>query len=187
VTFEAAKSLCELSETIKLDLESPFNSLLLFIQNGNSVQKYSAIKVLNKLASHNPTLVSQCSNDLEPLINDSNTSVASIAISTLLKTCTQAYVQKLLSQIQNYLPDLGDDFKTEIAHSVYILFTRIPPKSTELIKFLFTNLTSEGTKAWKEAIVESLMKIGVEGSQKDKEEVLHCLVDFIEDCSHEYL
>ena len=37
VTYEAAKSLCELSETLKLDLESPYNSLLTFIQNGNSV------------------------------------------------------------------------------------------------------------------------------------------------------
>lgn len=58
VTYEAAKSLCELSETLKLDLESPYNSLLTFIQNGNSVQKYSALKVLNRLASHNPAIVS---------------------------------------------------------------------------------------------------------------------------------
>jgi len=62
------------------------------------------------------------------------------------------------------LPDLGDDFKIEIAHSVYILFKRISTKSSELIKFLFTNLISEGTKGWKEAIVETLMKIGLEGS-----------------------
>jgi coatomer subunit gamma len=92
VTYEAAKSLCELSENVKLDLESPYASLLLFISNGNSVLKYSALKVLNRLASHNPTLVSQSTSELEPLINDSNSSVASVAISTLLKTCTQAYV-----------------------------------------------------------------------------------------------
>ena len=31
------------------------------------------------------------------------------------------------------------------------------------------------------------MKIGLEGNQKDKEECLHCLVDFIEDCQYDYL
>jgi len=62
--------------------------LIIFIQNGNSVQKYSALKVLNRLAHHNPTLVATNTNELEPLINDSNASVASVAISTLLKTCT---------------------------------------------------------------------------------------------------
>jgi len=81
-----------------------------------------------------------CSSDLEPMINDSNSSVASMAISTLLKTCTQTYVSKLIAQIQTYLPDLGDDFKIEITHSVYVLFKRIPSKSTDLIKFLHTIL-----------------------------------------------
>jgi len=46
------------------------------------------LKVLNRLAHHNPTLVATNTNELEPLINDSNVSVASVAISTLLKTCT---------------------------------------------------------------------------------------------------
>jgi aubergine-like protein len=40
--------------------------------------------------------------------------VASLAISTLLKTCNEDSVQKLLRQIANYLPDLGIDFKIEI-------------------------------------------------------------------------
>jgi len=47
---------------------------------------------------------------------------------------------------------------------VYILFKRIPAKSSELIQFLFKNLTSEGTKGWKEALVETMMKIALEGS-----------------------
>lgn len=186
VTFEAAKSLCELSEVYKIDLETVFNTLLTFVNNGNAVQKFAALKVLNKLAKKNPSLVATCSSDLEPLINDSNSSVASMAISTLL-TCTQTNVSKLIAQIQTYLPDMGDDFKIEITHSFYTLFKRIPSKSSELIKFLHTILQGEGSKSWKEAIVETLMKIGVEGTKKDTEEILHCLVEFIEDCQFDYL
>jgi len=31
------------------------------------------------------------------------------------------------------------------------------------------------------------MKIGIEGTKKDTEEILHCLVEFIEDCQFDYL
>ena len=36
-----------------------------------------------------------------------------MAISTLLKTCNEDQVQKLLKQISAYLPDLGIEFKIE--------------------------------------------------------------------------
>jgi len=51
-----------------------------------------------------------------------NRSVASLAISTLLKTCNEDSVQKLLKQIANYLPDLGIDFKIEIIQSTKLLY-----------------------------------------------------------------
>jgi coatomer protein complex subunit gamma len=55
-----------------------------------------------------------CQQELENLITDMNRSVASLAISTLLKTCNEDSVQKLLKQISHYLSDLGVDFKIEI-------------------------------------------------------------------------
>jgi len=54
-----------------------------------------------------------CQSDLETLITDPNRSVASMAISTLLKTCNEDSVSKLLKQISAYLPDLGLEFKIE--------------------------------------------------------------------------
>ena len=88
VSFEAAKSLCELSEHLKVDIDSAFNTLITYLSNGTPVQKYASLKVMNRLASKKPQMVAICSSDIEPLINDSNPSVASMAISTLLKTCT---------------------------------------------------------------------------------------------------
>ena len=69
---------------------------------------------MNRVASQQPQLVGICQAELEGLITDTNRSVASLAISTLLKTCNEDSVQKLLKQISNYLPDLGIDFKIEI-------------------------------------------------------------------------
>ena len=187
VSFEAAKSILELSPKLKIDMEPAFKSVLDSLVTGDSVLKYASLKVINRVASFNPKEVSLASSEIEPLINDSNTSIASMAISTLLKVCTEHYVQKLLAQISHYLPDLGDDFKIEVIHSVYLLFLRVPSKSTEQINFLLKCLTGEGTESYKESIVETLMKIGMEGSITDKEQVLLTLCEFIEDCEFKHL
>lgn len=78
------------------------------------MNKYAALRVMNKISSQQPKLVGICQAELESLITDSNRSVASLAISTLLKMCNEDSVQKLLKQISAYLPDLGIDFKIEI-------------------------------------------------------------------------
>ena len=96
-------------------------------------------------------------------------------------------MSKLLAQIKTYLPELSDNFKIEITHSVYLLFVRLPDKSNVLIKFLFECLTGEGNKPWKESIVETLMKIGREGANKDRDDVLHSVSEFMEDCQFEHL
>jgi len=54
-----------------------------------------------------------CQSELDILITDPNRSVASLAISTLLKTCNEDQVGKLLKQINAYLPELGLEFKIE--------------------------------------------------------------------------
>jgi coatomer protein complex subunit gamma len=50
------------------------------------------LKVMNRIASQQPNLVGICQTELESLITDMNRSVASLAISTLLKTCNEESV-----------------------------------------------------------------------------------------------
>lgn len=87
---------------------------MLASQSSKPVNKYAALRVMNRIASQQPKLVGICQAELESLVTDSNRSVASLAISTLLKTCNEDSVHKLLKQIGGYLPDLGIDFKIEI-------------------------------------------------------------------------
>lgn len=47
--------------------------------------KFAAIRTLAQLATVNPTAVAACNLDMEKLINDDNRSVATFAITTLLK------------------------------------------------------------------------------------------------------
>lgn len=68
-------------------------------------------------------------SELDVLITDPNRSVASLAISTLLKTCKEDQVEKLLKQISAYLPDLGIEFKIETIQSTAQLYHRLPNKA----------------------------------------------------------
>ena len=95
VQFEAAKTLCELHEVYGavIDVEPPFQVLtMLASQSSKPVNKYAALKVMNRIASQQPNLVGICQTELESLITDMNRSVASLAISTLLKTCNEESV-----------------------------------------------------------------------------------------------
>ena len=108
--------MCELHDCFgaAIDVEVAFQVLVQLVQNtGKPVYKFASMRVINKIASKLPRLVSLCSSELDTLITDSNRSVASLAISTLLKTCKEDAVQKLLKQISAYLPDLGIEFKVE--------------------------------------------------------------------------
>lgn len=129
VQFEAAKTICELFEAQggSFDVEGAFQVLTVIISNtAKPVSKYSSLRVMNKIASKQPALVSICQTELEGLITDANRSVASLAISTLLKTCNEDSVWRLLKQIGNYMPDLGQDFKVEAIQSLVQLYNRMP-------------------------------------------------------------
>lgn len=92
VQFEAAKTLCELFEVFGpvVSVEGAFSVLVQLATNSSKpVSKYGALRVMNRIASKQPGLVSSCHSELESLITDSNRSVASLAISTLLKTCNE--------------------------------------------------------------------------------------------------
>lgn len=63
VMFEAAKTLCELHEVYGqvIDVEPPFQILVeLASKSSKPVNKYAALRVMNKVASHQPKLVGIC-------------------------------------------------------------------------------------------------------------------------------
>jgi hypothetical protein len=59
--------------------------LSLFLSSPKATLKFAAIRTLAQLAQVNPAAVQSCNLDMEKLINDDNRSVATFAITTLLK------------------------------------------------------------------------------------------------------
>lgn len=150
---------------------------------GKPVYKFAALRVINKVSAKQPRLVSLCQSELETLITDPNRSVASLAISTLLKTCNEDQVQKLLKQISAYLPDLGIEFKIETIQSMSQLYHRIPSKAMNLLKFLGDCLKDDPNMNFRESVVESIMEI----CPSHREQALMILSEHIEDCEHAHI
>jgi coatomer subunit gamma len=70
-----------------------FSSVLqLFLSSPKPTFKFAAARTLASLALTHPTSVATCNVDLENLISDSNRSVATYAITTLLKASIFSYV-----------------------------------------------------------------------------------------------
>lgn len=58
-----------------------------------------------------PNAVTACNLDLENLIQDVNRSIATLAITTLLKTGSEGSVDRLMKSISSFLNDISDEFK----------------------------------------------------------------------------
>ena len=69
-----------------------------------------------------PAAVTACNLDLENLITDSNRSIATLAITTLLKTGGEASVDRLMKQIASFVSEISDEFKVYFLMDFNILF-----------------------------------------------------------------
>lgn len=59
--------------------------LQMFLTSSKPTIRFSAVKTLNRIAMVHPDAVTSCNVDLENLITDNNRSIATLAITTLLK------------------------------------------------------------------------------------------------------
>ena len=68
------------------ELTPAISVLQLFLSSSKPTVRFAAVKTLNKVAMSHPSLVANCNIEMESLIADSNRSIATLAITTLLKT-----------------------------------------------------------------------------------------------------
>lgn len=65
-----------------------------------------------------PAAVTACNIDLENLITDSNRNIATLAITTLLKTGSESSVDRLMKQITSFMSEISDEFKIVVVQSI---------------------------------------------------------------------
>lgn len=79
-----------------------------------------------------PMAVTNCNIDMESLISDPNRSIATLAITTLLKTGNESSVDRLMKQITNFMSDIADEFKIVVVEAIRSLCLKFPLKYRSL-------------------------------------------------------
>ncbi|KAJ3013294.1 Coatomer subunit gamma-2 [Thoreauomyces humboldtii] len=181
VVYEAARAICNLRDVTMKELFPAVAALQLMLVNHKPTLRFAAIRTLNNLALSHPVAVFPCNLDMENLITDPNRSVATFAITTLLKTGNEASVDRLMKQITGFMNEISDEFKVIVIEAIRSLCLKFPAKQSLMLNFLSNVLRDEGGYEYKRAIVEAIFDI-VHHIPESKEFALSHLCEFIEDC-----
>lgn len=181
VNFEAAKAICDLREVTDAEVSQAVHVLQLFLTSPRSVTKFAALRILHNFASFKPEAVRVCNPDIELLISNSNRSIATFAITTLLKTGNEASVDRLMKQISGFMTEITDEFKITIVEAIRTLCLKFPSKQAGMLAFLSGILRDEGGYEFKRTVVESMFDL-IKFVPDSKEDALAHLCEFIEDC-----
>lgn len=183
VIYEAAHAIVNLKRTSARELAPAVSILQLFCGSAKATLRFAAVRTMNKVAIMYPAAVAAFNMDLEGLIADSNRSVATLAITTLLKTGTESSVERLMKQIATFVAEISDEFKVVVVQAIRSLCTKFPRKHSILMNFLSAMLREEGGLEYKTSIVDTIILI-IEENPDAKETGLGHLCEFIEDCEH---
>jgi len=186
VVLEAARALCELPGIPAKSLASAVSELQLFLNSSKITLRFAAVRTLNTLANSQPNAVSVANFDLENLVNDSNRSVATLAIACLLKTGTEANVDRLITLISGFVGDVPDDFKVQLISALRILSLKYESKAKAIISLFSSMLREEGNFDFKAAIVRGMVAIALKMPEHKDSALLH-MCEFIEDCEYPLL
>uniref|UniRef100_A0A8D9BH58 Coatomer subunit gamma n=3 Tax=Cacopsylla melanoneura TaxID=428564 RepID=A0A8D9BH58_9HEMI len=183
VVYEAAHAIVNLRRTSARELAPAVSVLQLFCSSPKPVLRFAAVRTLNKVAISHPSAVIACNLDLENMISDSNRSIATLAITTLLKTGSESSVDRLMKQIATFVSEISDEFKIVVVEAIRSLCLKFPRKHAVLMNFLSAMLRDEGGLEYKASIADTIITI-IEENPEAKETGLAHLCEFIEDCEH---
>ena len=141
--------------------------------------RVSALRILNRVK----VPISSNFHELDALVSDSNLSVATLAISMLLKTGAESSVESHLKTLSNFMVDISDEFKCNVADAIKGLCFKYPRKKSSLLSFLARSLRDDGQFEYKSKVVSTMMDI-MRDIPGTKEETLLHLCEFIEDCEY---
>jgi coatomer protein complex subunit gamma len=181
VNFEAAKAITDMRDVTEGELVQAVHVLQLFLTSPRAVTKFAALRILSTMASFKPEAVRPCNQDIESLITNSNRSIATFAITTLLKTGNESSVDRLMKQITGFMAEITDEFKVTIVEAVRTLALKFKAKQSGFLAFLSGILRDEGGYDFKRSVVEAIMDL-IRFVPEAKEDALATLCEFIEDC-----
>ncbi|EGV61376.1 coatomer subunit gamma [Yamadazyma tenuis] len=199
VELEACKTIISLQHLIsKADFANVVNTLQKLLSVPRTATRFAAIRLINKISVKHPKEIITVNQELENLINDSNRSISTLAITTLLRTIGAGTVEsdstvevgsesvdRLINKMTSLMDDITEDFKIVIIEAIENLALKFQSKHKKLVSFLTDLLKDEGSLELKSSIVDTLFDLIKFLKDKDgKQAILMSLCEFIEDCEY---
>lgn len=191
VAIEATRLVMRNTHIFGLEVvDSAIAALQTLLASTRPVLRHAAVRIINEalmineVSDYKEKLYKSLSNlnpRLEALVADSNRTVATLAITALLKTGDGGSVDRLLIQIGRYVGEISDDHRLVVVDAVRALSIRFPEKHGAMLDFLGgTLLREEGGASFKHATVEAICDI----LPSARDAALVILSDFVEDCEY---
>ena len=118
VMYEAARAITNLPNITSRELTPAISVLQFFLTSSNATLRFAAIRTLNKVAQNYASSVASCNLDMETLVTDPNRSIATLSITTLLKTGSESSVERLMKQIGSFMNEINDEFKIVVVEAI---------------------------------------------------------------------
>jgi len=80
--------------------------LQLLLASPKVILRFGAVRALNSVAKKDPSIVAACNVELENLAADTNQAISTSAITTLLRSGSEASVERLMRQITSLFTGL---------------------------------------------------------------------------------
>lgn len=180
VMYEAARAIVRLDQITAVQCVPAISVLQELLVSQIPVQRFAGVRTLSEVVVRFPLIVAPAVADLEHLISDPNRNIATLAITTLLKTGVESNVDRLMKSIGGFMVDISDEFKIVLVDAIRTLCLKFPHKHPTLLNFLALSLREEGGFKFKKAIVDSMLAIISEISEAT-ELGLEQMCEFIED------
>mmetsp|Transcript_677 Transcript_677/g.1437 ORF Transcript_677/g.1437 Transcript_677/m.1437 type:complete len:984 (-) Transcript_677:33-2984(-) len=188
VAYEAARTICTLPnmETRTHNLTKAVDYIHNMLSSKIPSERFAAVRTLAEVANWHPRSAARCNEGLEGILDDENSHLATLAVTTLLKTGNEESIDRLVRNISTLIISAPDEYKITIVRSLQRLCLKYPSKHRVIVSFLSEFLREEGGFGFKQAIVQSIVSLMKLVPETTESSLFH-LCEFVEDCEYTQL
>lgn len=184
ISYEAARTICLIPNIGAHELSRSMECFRGMLFSEKSAVRYASIKTFSTV--NQPRAVALCNEGLEACVADENKQIATLAVSTLLKSGNEPTIDKVLGILPSLMSAIEDEQKVEILGSLEHICLLYPAKHRAIVGFLSIVLREEGGYEFKQSIVNSVVSL-IKKAPETAESSLLILCEFIDDCEYSTL
>jgi len=183
LAYEAAMAICSLPNLGSRNLSRAMECLRGMLFSDKPIDRFAAVRTLSTVSQ--VRAVALCNEGLERCVSDEGTHIATLAVTTLLKTGGEATIDRILGNL-SLLNRIEEEYKVALLQSLGELCLKYPHKHEAIVSILSNLLHEEGNFGFKHSIVNCIVSLIRRVPESTERSLLH-LCEFIENCEYPML